>query len=76
VNAPETIEGWQAWEVFLQCQGQVRAVGSVVVGLDFNAVMAMANSLGYDLRSMTHFLPALEAGLLTGLREQAQTAVD
>ena len=73
MNAPETIEGWQAWEVFLQCQGQVRAVGSVVAGLDFNAAMCLASALGYDLQAMTHFLPALETGLLSGLQEQMWT---
>ncbi len=60
--------------MFERAQGQVRAVGHVVVGLDFNAVMGLARALGYDLRAMTHFLPALEAGLIEALREQASAS--
>jgi hypothetical protein len=70
VNAPETIEGWQAWEVFLHCQGQVRAVGNVVVGLDLNAALTFTRALDYDLRACAHLLPACEMGMLEGLAEQ------
>jgi hypothetical protein len=73
VNAPETIEGWQAWEVFLQCQGQVRAVGSVVAGLDLNAALTLTRALDYDLRAAAHLLPACEMGMLEGLAEQMKS---
>lgn len=73
MNAPETIEGWQAWEVFLQCQGQVRAVGSVVAGLDLNAALTLTRALDYDLRACAHLLPACEMGMLEGLAEQMKS---
>lgn len=53
----------------MQCSSQVRvgAMGGGVVGLDFPALLRMGEALGYDVRGVAEMLPALEAGMLSGL---------
>jgi hypothetical protein len=43
---PRTDEGKAAWEVFRRSAGQVRAVMGGVYGLDFGAVLLLADAMG------------------------------
>lgn len=67
-HAPLTLAGWQAWDVAMACQRQVRIGGDGrVLGLDFSAVIMAAEAKGYDVAAVVDLLPAIEAGLLTAL---------
>ena len=48
-----------------RCQGQVRVAGfGQIVGLDYGAVLKMAELLGLNMKIVAALLPFAEAGLL------------
>ncbi len=71
-SQPQTIEGWQAWQV-----GQ-RGLSFQVIGrtvlpvLDARTALMLAETLGFDGRVVALLLPAIEAGLSA---VAAQTAI-
>jgi len=42
-----------------------------VIGFDAAGVLALARARGLDERAVATFLPAIEAGLIEGLKDQA-----
>lgn len=44
------------------------APSGYVIGLDLAAVLAMGAALGYDPAGLAEFLPAVEAGLVAGIK--------
>ena len=61
-----------------RCAGQLRLApnGSVVLGLDLAAAIALAMALGYDIRAVAELLPAAEAGLIKALNERLASQHD
>lgn len=70
MNEPRTPQGWLAWEVIQNCRSQVRTAGmGGVIGLDFGAIMAVAQARGADTGLVAALLPEIETVILTLLRE-------
>ena len=69
MNSPQTEEGWQALAVLDVCSSQVRAVQGAVLAMDFNAWLSASQALDADPSAMTHFFPAVEAGLTQALNK-------
>lgn len=67
--------GWQAWDVFVRGQGQLRlGPDGTVIGLDLAGLMALGAALGYAADDLADYLPAAEAGFLCGLRQRTEGA--
>jgi ABC-type amino acid transport substrate-binding protein len=55
-------------DVLLTCKGQLRlAPSGQVIGIDMDAVLALAEARGHDLWVLSELLPASEAGLIDAL---------
>lgn len=74
-HEPATLEGWQAWDVALRCAGQLRVSQTVVIGMDFNAYLKMADALGYGCQSSAELLTACEVGIVEALNEKIGRAI-
>ena len=61
LSRPQTLEGWQVWDLALRLGGQLRAVPGAVLGWDLGAAMAMAAALGVEPLLAAEVLPDLEA---------------
>ena len=62
-SQPETIEGWQAWQVG-QRSLSFQVIGRTVLPvLDARTALMLAETLGFDGRAVALLLPAIEAGL-------------
>ncbi len=64
---PQTMEGWQAWDVALRCAGQLRTAQLAVIGIDMNAAIRIGESLGYDPTGLVELLPACESGMVSAI---------
>ncbi len=69
-HEPYTLEGWQAWDLAIRCEGQLRMSQMVAIGLDFPAVLKMACALGYDETATAELLPSIENGLTAAINEK------
>jgi hypothetical protein len=59
---------YEAWDVLLACQGQLRlAPSGHVVGIDIAAALTLATARGQDLAVLSELLPPAEAGLVEAL---------
>ncbi len=63
MNAPESMEGWQAASAIDICASQLRMAQGRVVGLDLNAWMLACECAGLDKVTAIDLFPAVEAGL-------------
>ena len=62
-SQPETIEGWQAWQIGLRSLS-FQVIGRTVLPLlDTRTALMLAEALGFDARTVVLLLPAIEAGL-------------
>lgn len=69
-HEPQTLEGWQAWDLATRCEGQIRFSEMVATGLDFTAVLRLAAALGYDETAAAELLPSIENGLCAATNEK------
>ena len=55
--------------MILRCSGQLRLAphGSIIIGIDMSAALALGAALGHDVHALAELLPAAEAGLVTAL---------
>lgn len=66
----ETAEGYEAWDVILRCDTQLRVVPSGnVLGFDLPAFITVAEALGYSLQAFVSLIGSAEAGMLQGIKE-------
>lgn len=66
--SPLTINGIEAWDLFIRCDSQLRiSPGGRVIGLDQTAIMAGCEMLGYDKTITFLLINSAEAGMLSGL---------
>ncbi|EAQ43699.1 hypothetical protein MED193_12548 [Roseobacter sp. MED193] len=74
VNAPQTLEGWQVWDLVQRLGGQVRLVagasGGAVTGWDMSAALQLGAALGVAPRVIAELLPAIEAVMVRKVNEQ------
>ena len=74
MSRPETLEGWQVWDLALRLGGQLRVVGGLnsgaVLGWDMAAALTMARALGVDPMLAAECLPEIEAVMVRKLNEQ------
>ena len=76
VNAPQTLEGWQVWDLVQRLGGQVRVVasgqGGAVTGWDMSAALHLGSALGIAPRVIAELLPSIEAVMVRKINEQMQ----
>lgn len=70
MNAPITLEGWQAWRLLRSAGGQVRMAGLAVVGLDLGALLALGQAAGASPLTLAEILPEVEDVIVHGLNAQ------
>ena len=74
MNRPQTPEGWQVWDLAQRLTGQLRVAtsmgGTMVLGWDMTAALAMASALGVDPLIAAECLPEIEAVMVRKLNEQ------
>ena len=71
-SQPETIEGWQTWQIGLRSLS-FQVIGRTVLPvLDARTALILADALGFDGRAVALLLPAIEAGL-TAVAAQVAT---
>jgi hypothetical protein len=73
VNAPQTVEGRDVWDLALRCENQLRAIPGAVLGLDLGAALALARALAIDLAAVADLLPRVEAGMIHALNERLRS---
>jgi len=73
LNRPQTIEGWQVWDLAKKLTGQLHAVPGAVLGLDMTAALACAHALGVDTLVCAELLPEVEGMMVRGLNAQIRT---
>ena len=55
----DPLDGRQAWDILLACQGQLRpAPSGHVIGIDMDAALTLATARGHDLKVLSELLPA------------------
>ena len=65
-----TLDGIETLGLIERCQGQVRVAGfGQIVGLDYGAVLKLADLLGLNMTAIAALLPFAEAGLLEGMKQ-------
>ncbi len=75
-SQPETIEGWQAWDV------ATRAITPTMVGrqmapvIDRALALTQAGLLGFDVRAVALLLPAIESGLWEAIGKDVSPGVE
>lgn len=69
MNAPQSLDGWQAVSAIEVCASQLRMAQCRVVGLDLNAWMLACESTGLDKATAIDLFPAVEAGLMSTLQQ-------
>ena len=69
MNAPQSLEGWQAASAIDLCASQLRMAQRRVVGLDLNAWMLACECTGLDRATAIDLFPAVEAGLMSTLQQ-------
>ena len=72
MNAPESLEGWQAASAIDICASQLRMAQGRVVGLDLNAWMLACECTGLDKATAIDLFLAPEAGLIEAIKSDNQ----
>ncbi len=70
MHQPETMEGWEAWDLVLKGSGQIRFCHTVPTGFDLTALFNLATAIGYDNCAAAELLPACETGVIAALHEK------
>ena len=61
VNTPESLEGFQAWDIAVRISPQIRS------SFPLSEALSLASALGYDMAVMGELLPALSTGITKAL---------
>jgi len=73
MNAPQTLEGVQLWDLVGRPGGQLRiAPSGGIVGWDLGAALALAQALGVPGVAVAELLPAIEAVMVAKLNERLE----
>lgn len=74
LNAPLTIEGEAFWSALKAASNQVRTLGHLPLGIDFNALAAIAAAKGCPAAIVADFFPDAERIALAAIRQQIEGA--
>ena len=70
MNSLQTVEGYEAWDVILRCDTQLKLVPSGnVLGFDLPARLQVADALGYSRQAFVSLVGSAEIGMLQGLKD-------
>ena len=73
MNAPQTFEGWQIWDLVQRLGGQLRVAGSAVIGWDMNAALQLGAALGISPMAIADLLPPIEAVMVRKINEEMRS---
>ncbi len=76
MNQPQSVDGWQLWDLVGRLGGQIRVVPGAVLGWDMGAALALAGGLGVNLTVAAELLPAIEAVMVRKLNAEMDGARD
>ncbi len=76
MSRPQTVEGWQVWDLVLRMGGQLRAVPGAALGWDLTAALALAVALGVDQRLAAEILPEIEPVVIGRINRQMKVSHD
>ncbi len=62
-NEPQTLEGYQAWDVVLKTSSQITET------FPLDTALKLAENLGCDMAVMSELLPAAATGVLLGIKK-------
>ena len=72
-------EGIAVWDLVQRLGGQLRLVagshGTIVIGWDMTAALAMAAALGIPPLAVAELLPPIEAVMVRKLNEEARSVI-
>lgn len=72
-HEPETREGRLVWDLAQRCAGQVRvAPMGGIIGFDYPAVMAVADTADIDRALLLDLLPPIEAGMVEAMAKRRE----
>ena len=66
-SQPETVEGWQVWDVATRALTVTVLGRAVVPAIHRGQALELARVLGYDVRVVVLLLPEIEHGLWTAI---------
>ncbi|MCV2449795.1 hypothetical protein, partial [Paracoccus sp. DMF] len=72
LNRPQTVEGWQVWDLTQRLGGQLRIAPGAVIGWDMGAALSLAQALGINPLITAELLPEIEAVMVRKLNEQME----
>ncbi|MCV2449771.1 hypothetical protein, partial [Paracoccus sp. DMF] len=72
LNRPQTVEGWQVWDLTQRLGGQLRIAPGAIIGWDMGAALALAQALGINPLIAAELLPEVEAVMVRKLNEQME----
>lgn len=72
MNAPQTVEGVQVWDLVGRLLGQMRVTTGAVTGLDMGVALAMADALGVNPLVVAEWLPAIEGRLIKAMSDRRE----
>ena len=72
LNRPQTVEGWQVWDLTQRLGGQLRIAPGAVIGWDMGAALSLASALGINALIAAELLPEIEAVMVRKLNEQME----
>jgi len=70
LNAPQTFEGWQVWDLVQRLGGQLRVSGSAVIGWDMGAALQLGAALGISPIASAEMLPPIEAVMVRKINDE------
>lgn len=76
VNAPQSLEGRQVWDLALRCGGQIRASSGRVIGYDMTAVLAVGDALGIPRGAVAELMPRIEQAAVAAINEAADQEIE
>ena len=72
MNAPQTWEGAQIWDLVQRLGGQLRIIPGAVIGWDMAAALALGTALGIPALAVAELLPPIEAVMVRKINEAMQ----
>ena len=77
MNAPETVEGWQLWDLVTRLGGQFRTAGmGGAIGWDMTAALGLGDALSVPRYLIAEFLPDIEAAVIAVIRKKSKECTD
>ena len=70
-SQPQTVEGWQTWDVATRAITPTMVGRQIVLGINRALTLTQAGLLRYDARVVALLLPAIEQGLWTAIGQVA-----